>query len=125
MRESIGMLGFLALPELSAESEHHVSGNYGVLDLLAALQWIHRNIAGFGGDPANVTVFGQSGGSWGGCYLVATPMAKGLIHRGIGESGCTFDRDPHLNFEPAEKYGEQWVTRAFQQPLGLAGLARK
>jgi len=136
----LGVLGFLALPELSGESEHQVSGNYGILDLIAALKWINRNIAAFGGDPHNVTVFGQSGGSWGVCYLAATPLAKGLLQRGIGESGCTFDRDPRLKeaglpnwnaagttftFESAETLGEQWVNRAFHEPVKLDALRAK
>ena len=82
--------GFLALPELSAESEHHASGNYGLLDQIAALQWVKENIAAFGGDPDNVTIFGQSAGSVAANYLMMSPLAKGLFHRVIGESGGAF-----------------------------------
>jgi para-nitrobenzyl esterase len=82
--------GFLALPELSAESEHHASGNYGLLDQIAALQWVKENIAAFGGDPDNVTIFGQSAGSVAANYLMISPLAKGLFHRVIGESGGAF-----------------------------------
>ena len=82
--------GFLALPELSAESEHHTSGNYGLLDQIAALQWVKENIAAFGGDPDNVTIFGQSAGSVAANYLMMSPLAKGLFHRVIGESGGAF-----------------------------------
>ena len=82
--------GFLALPELSAESEHHASGNYGLLDQIAALQWVKDNIAAFGGDPDNVTIFGQSAGSVAANYLMISPLAKGLFHRVIGESGGAF-----------------------------------
>ncbi|MCE2461320.1 MAG: carboxylesterase/lipase family protein, partial [Pseudomonadales bacterium] len=67
----LGVLGFLAHPELSAESPHGVSGNYGILDQVAALEWVRDNIAAFGGDPGNVTVFGESAGSWSVCYLMA------------------------------------------------------
>jgi para-nitrobenzyl esterase len=82
--------GFLALPELTKESEHHASGNYGLLDQVAALQWVKENIAAFGGDPDNVTIFGQSAGAAATNFLMAVPQAKGLFHRVIGESGGAF-----------------------------------
>jgi para-nitrobenzyl esterase len=87
----LGVLGFLAHPDLSRESPQHVSGNYGLLDQLAALRWVHRNIAAFGGDPARVTVFGQSSGSISISELVVSPLAKGLFQRAIGESGGLFE----------------------------------
>ena len=74
----LGMLGFLAHPELSQESPHHVSGNYGLLDQVQALHWIHDNIARFGGDPSNVTIFGESAGSFAVSTLMASPVAQGL-----------------------------------------------
>ena len=83
----LGALGFLAHPELSAESQPKVSGNYGMLDAVAALQWVQRNIAAFGGDPDNVTVFGESAGANLTAALVASPAAKGLFHRAIAQSG--------------------------------------
>jgi para-nitrobenzyl esterase len=82
--------GFLALPELSQESEHHVSGNYGLLDQIAALQWVKENIAAFGGNPDNVTIFGVSAGATAANYLMVSPLAKGLFHRVIGESDGAF-----------------------------------
>jgi para-nitrobenzyl esterase len=83
----LGALGFMAHPELSAESQPKVSGNYGMLDAVAALQWVQRNIAAFGGDPSNVTVFGESAGANLTAALVASPGAKGLLHRAISQSG--------------------------------------
>jgi para-nitrobenzyl esterase len=83
----LGVFGFLAHPELTKESGHNASGNYGLLDCLAALQWIRDNITGFGGDPAQVTVAGQSAGGMAVHALVASPLAKGLLHRAIVESG--------------------------------------
>jgi len=83
----LGLLGFFAHPELTEESPHHASGNYGLLDQVAALKWIHENIARFGGDPGNVTVFGQSAGGQDTGLLISSPLTKGLIHRAIEESG--------------------------------------
>jgi para-nitrobenzyl esterase len=73
--------GFLAFPELITESERHASGNYGLLDQIAALQWVKENIAAFGGNPDNVTIFGQSAGSVAANFLMMSPLAKGLFHR--------------------------------------------
>jgi para-nitrobenzyl esterase len=100
----LGPLGFLAHPSLSAESPQHASGNYAVLDHVAALQWVKRNIASFGGDPGNVTIFGESAGSWSVNTVQATPLAKGLFHRVIGESGGQFARTARL--ADVEREGE-------------------
>jgi len=86
----VGQLGFLAHPELSAENPNHVSGNYGLLDQIAGLQWIKKNIAAFGGDPDKVTIFGESAGGISVSMLCASPLAKGLFQGAISESGGSF-----------------------------------
>jgi para-nitrobenzyl esterase len=83
----LNVLGFLAHPELTAESEHGSSGNYGLLDQISALRWVQKNIAAFGGNPEQVTIFGQSAGATSVSYLLASPLARGLFHRAIGQSG--------------------------------------
>jgi len=84
----LGILGFFAHPELTKESPAKASGNYGMLDQIAALQWVRKNIAHFGGDPENVTIAGQSAGSVSVVYLVASPLAKNLFQKAIAESGA-------------------------------------
>jgi para-nitrobenzyl esterase len=88
----LGVLGFLAHPQLSRESPEHVSGNYGLLDQIAALQWVRDNVAAFGGDPRNVTIFGESAGAGSVTCLLFSPLAKGLFHRAIAESGALDDQ---------------------------------
>lgn len=83
----LGIFGFLAHPLLSAENEHHVSGNYGILDQIEALKWIQKNIAQFGGDPKNVTIFGQSAGAGSVKTICESPLARGLFHKAIIMSG--------------------------------------
>jgi len=86
----LGPFGFLAHPALTAESVEQASGNYGILDHIATLEWVRDNVAAFGGDPGNVTIFGQSAGSWSVCVLQASPLAKGLFDKAIGHSGGCF-----------------------------------
>src|ERR1700685_3218654 len=90
MNYRLGVFGFFAHAELAKESGHDSSGNYGLLDQVAALQWVHRNIDRFGGDPGKVTIFGESAGSFSVSALMASPLAQGLLHGAIGESGAFF-----------------------------------
>jgi para-nitrobenzyl esterase len=116
----LGPLGFLALPELTRESAHHSSGNYGLMDQIAALEWIQRNIAAFGGDPKNVTIAGQSSGAISVSILMASPLAKGLFQRAIGESGGLFEPlqlAPKYLLANAERDGEKYA-----RSLGAASL---
>lgn len=115
----LGAFGYLAHPALSAESDQSASGNYGVLDQIFALQWVRDNIATFGGDPDRVTIFGESAGAWSVNVLQASPLARGLFHRAIGQSGGFFDGLPPLRSSEdgsAESAGEAFVKR-----LGIEG----
>lgn len=95
----LGVFGFLAHPELTAESPLKTSGNYGILDQIEALKWISRNISAFGGDPGNVTIAGQSAGSFSVNALMISPLARGLFHRAIGQSGGMFSGGPGLVYD--------------------------
>ncbi len=104
----VGIFGFFAHPDLSAEASYSTSGNYGILDMIAGLQWVRDNIESFGGDPDNVTIAGQSAGSFGVNFLTASPLASGLFHKAIGQSGASFyqsPRRPSLDLKSAEEMG--------------------
>ncbi len=105
----LGIFGFLALPELAAESPHHAAGNYALMDQIAALEWVQRNIAAFGGDAGRVTIFGESAGSDSVNMLMASPLASGLFARAIGESGGSFSPMPTL--ADAEKQDQQFAAK--------------
>ncbi len=107
----LGPFGFYAHPELSAENPAGASGNQGFRDQIAALQWVKDNIAAFGGNPDNVTIFGESAGSWSMSVMQASPMARGLFHKVIGQSGARFIPIPDLQasrwgLPSAESWGE-------------------
>src|ERR1017187_4972268 len=115
----LGVFGFFSHPELSAKSPHHSSGNYGLLDQIAALRWVHGNSAHFGGDPQNVTLFGESAGAIDSAMLMTSPLAEGLFRRVISESGPTFDSPQTLSQAEAmgKAVGELAPGEAHRTPL--------
>ena len=119
----LGVLGFLAYPELAAESAHHVSGNYGILDQLAALRWVHENIARFGGDPGRVTIAGQSAGGMSVHDLTACPMAKGLFQRAIVESGGSSVGANAMRLGPSTMAEAEAQGQEFAKAKGAKSLA--
>jgi para-nitrobenzyl esterase len=109
----LNIFGFLSLPELSAEAPYKASGNYGYLDQNAALKWVNKNIAAFGGDPKKVTIAGESAGSISVSIQMASPLSKGLISGAIGESGAAIN--PTMAPVPlieAEKEGSDFAKNA-------------
>jgi para-nitrobenzyl esterase len=90
MNYRLGIFGFFATQELAKESPQHAAGNYGLMDQATALQWVHKNISAFGGDPKNITIFGESAGSFSVSALMASPLSRNLISHAIGESGGGF-----------------------------------
>ncbi len=113
----LGVFGFLAHPELTKESGREASGNYGLMDQLAALKWVKRNIAAFGGDPERVMIFGESAGSGSVSYMQASPLAKGLFHGAVGQSGGSFSGRNVARLKDAEATGEK-----FAKAVGAASL---
>jgi para-nitrobenzyl esterase len=114
----LGVFGFFSLADLAKESTHHASGNYGLLDQVAGLQWVKKNIAAFGGDPHTVTIFGESAGSFSVSALMASPLAQGLFQRAIGESGALFHErrsKPLAESEEADaKFADLLGTRSLE-----------
>jgi para-nitrobenzyl esterase len=120
----LGIFGFLAHPELTAESPHHASGNYGLMDQIAALRWVHENIAKFGGDPSNVTIFGESAGAMDVNLLMASPLsvdreprffgatAVPIFHRAIAESGSILLEGGAMPLARAEQQGVKFAELA-------------
>jgi para-nitrobenzyl esterase len=119
----LGILGFMAHPALSAESRRNVSGNYGLLDQIAALRWIQKNIAAFGGDPGNVTIAGESAGALTVMYLMAAPEARGLFHRAIAQSAYMISA-PELRTSSTGDIASESVGMWLQGQLGAGDLAQ-
>ena len=119
----LGMFGFLAHPELAAESDQSVSGNYGLLDQIAALEWVRDNIEAFGGDANNVTIFGESAGGEACLNLMTAPKARGLFHKVISQSPSDSGRwlhllKPVLDFSSAEEAGKSFATKVVGSDAG-------
>lgn len=118
----VGILGFLAHPELTEESPNNASGNYGLMDQIAALEWVQNNISNFGGDPNNVTIAGQSAGSFSVNYLVASPLASGLFHRAIAESGAALLPSARLTMDNTLRNAEERGVDV-DSSLGVSGIS--
>jgi para-nitrobenzyl esterase len=121
MNYRLGIFGFFVHPGLAAESPHRASGNYGLMDQNAALEWVQKNIANFGGDPHNITIFGESAGSFSVSSLMASPLSEGRFQKAIGESGGAF-YSSGLGYQP-RKVREQRDMKFAQAAFGTTNLA--
>ena len=119
----LGVLGYLAHPDLSAESSDGVSGNYGLLDQIEALRWVNRNIAAFGGDPGNVTIAGESAGALSVMYLMAAPAAHGLFHKAVAQSAYMIST-PALRETVHGTPSAEAAGVALSRQIEVRGLAR-
>lgn len=121
MNYRLGIFGFFVHPELTAESPHHASGNYGLMDQNAAIEWVRKNITNFGGDPHNITIFGESAGSFSVSALMASPLSRNNFQKAIGESGAAFFSNS-LRYLPREAR-EQTDAKFAETAFGTTKLA--
>ena len=119
----LGVFGYFAHPELIAESEHFSAGNYGILDQIQSLRWVQENIRAFGGDPANVTIFGESAGAWSVHFLTASPLANGLFHKAIAQSGARMDTRVALDQQTSAGASASSSGTRLAELMGAADLA--
>lgn len=108
----VGILGFMAHPELSKESGNNASGNYGFMDQIAALKWVKKNINAFGGDPNNITIAGQSAGAFSVNTLIASPLAENIFHKAILQSGGLLGSNRAQTLNEAEATGQRFMEKA-------------
>lgn len=117
----LGLLGYFAHPDLSKESTHHVSGNYGTLDQIAALKWVKENIVAFGGDPNNITIFGESAGGESVAHMLTSPLASGLFHKAIMQSPANAGQGIPLSKSNGRIASAESSGIQFTKDIGITG----